>query len=95
MKSILILLLTILAQVSFGSVKSFSCRNEARSAVTASLTMNQVAMNLKFGKGSDGGRTEDDIKNKSVHLNIDSEASANGYIEYSGDVLVSTIFADH
>ncbi len=92
MKSIFILaLLTVTHSMSFAAqanqVRTLQCRNEAHSAVTASLTMNENVMKLKFGRGSDSGSLEDGIKSKSVQLRKDLAASTNGYVQYVGDVL--------
>lgn len=87
--------LLLFQSIGFAATKTLVCRNEAWSTVTASLSLNESNMKVKFGAGSDGGRLENDFKNKSVNLKIDESASSNGYVEYQGKVLVDSAFQDY
>ncbi len=96
MKMTLIMALITLSQsVTFAAVKTYRCRNEARSLVTASLVMTATTIKMKFGSGSDGGDLEEDFKNKTVSLKLDPEASQNGWLGFTGDTLVNPTFSDY
>ena len=96
MKLALIIIVTTLSQsITFAAVKSYHCRNEARSPVTATVAVSAKTLEIKFGSGSDGGNLENDFKNKSATLKFDPEASQFGWRGYTADILVNPTFSDY
>ena len=92
---LVIALVCLSASVTFASVKTYRCRNEAHSALTASLTMTKSIVKIKFGSGSDGGNLEQDLKNKSLSLVLDADSSHNGWLGFTGVILVNSTSADY
>lgn len=88
MKStVLFSILLALQSHSFAASQKLSCRNEARSLVTASMIVTATDMKLKFGEGSSGGNLENDIKNKSANLPRVRSTGDSEYRVYVGEVL--------
>lgn len=93
--TLIIALVTLFQSITYAAVKTYRCRNEAHSALTASLAVTATTINMKFGSGSDGGNMEEDFKNKTVSLKLDPGASHNGWMEFTGSILVNPAFSDY
>ena len=92
---IIILVFSSFSFAAGGTAYSLICRNEAHSAVTASLNLNDSQIILVYGSVADNSSLEQDIKNKNANLKIDKSSSGKGWVEYAGEVATNNAFGEY
>jgi len=87
--------ITLISLASFAGGQRLDCVNEAHSALTFSLSLNQNEASLTFGKFNAESETERDLVGKSLNLILNNEASVRGYLEYDGAVLANAYYREY
>lgn len=84
--------LTFISTSSFAAAQKLECKNEAHSAITFSLSIDQDKASLAFGQSGNQSELEKDLVGKKLNLVLNPEASARGWLEYDGAILVNKYY---